>query len=88
MYAVVFQVDMKPDWEGDIDAELDHVVESVRAVPGFVRGTWARDGRSALSFILLDDEAAAKEMLNDSAIPPEAPVTFRSADLYEVARDV
>ena len=88
MYAVVFQVDMKPSWEGDVEAELDHLTEQVKAVPGFVRGTWASDGNTGISFILMENEESAKQMMGDRSIPPEASVTFRSAGMYEVARDI
>jgi quinol monooxygenase YgiN len=88
MYAVVFQVDMKPGWEGNVDAELDALIETVKAVPGFVRGTWATNGKTGTSFILLENEAAAKEMADGRAIPPEASVTFRAVDIYEIVRDV
>lgn len=88
MYAVLFKVDVKPDWEGDLDAELDTLVENVKAVPGFIRGTWARDGMTGVSFLVLDNEETAKAMVADRNIPPEAGVTFHSADLYEIIRDV
>jgi quinol monooxygenase YgiN len=88
MYAVLYQVDIKPNWEGDVDAELDQLTEAVKAVPGFVRGTWASDGKTGMSFILVENEAAAKEMAAGREIPPEASVTFRSVDIYEVMRDV
>jgi 2-phosphoglycerate kinase len=88
MYAVVFQVDMKPSWEGNVDAELDALIETVKAVPGFVRGTWATNGKTGTSFIVVEDEQAAKEMAGDRSIPPEASVTFRAVDIYEIVRDV
>jgi len=63
MYAVVYQVDMKPGWnQGDRDAQLDQLMETVKALPGFVRGTWTTDGTSGLSFVLVDNEAVAKEL--------------------------
>lgn len=88
MYAVVFQVDMKDAWQGDADAELDQLIGFIKSVPGFVRGTWTTDGRRGLSFILFDNEESARTLAMNAAIPPEASVVFRSADVYQVARDV
>ena len=88
MYAVLFQVDMKQDWQGDVDAELDHLAAQVKSAPGFVRATWASDGTSGMSFIVMKDEESAREMANGGDIPPEASVTFRSVSVYEIARDI
>lgn len=87
MHAVVFQVDMKPDWQGDQDQELDHLVTMVKSMPGFVRGSWAGDGRRGLSFIVFESEAAARSLADNASMPPDASVTFRSVDVYEIARE-
>ena len=87
MYAVVFQVDMKPDWEGDADAELDHLTTMVKSLPGFVRGTWTTDGRRGLSFIVFDSEAAARGVAANASMPPNASVTPRSVDVYAIVRE-
>ena len=88
MHAVVFEVDMKEGWEGDADRELDQLAAAVKSVPGFVRGTWATDGRRGLSFIVFESEAAARSLADNASMPPDAGVTFRSAAVYEVVRDV
>lgn len=88
MHAVVFHVDMKPDWEGDMDAELDFLAEFMKSVPGFVRGTWAGDGERAISFIVFESEEAARGVADNAGMPPEASVTLRSVDVFEVQRDV
>jgi quinol monooxygenase YgiN len=88
MHAVVFQVNIKDGWQGDADAELDQLVSFVRSMPGFVRGTWTTDGKRGLSFILFDNEESARAIAVNAAVPPEASVVFRSADVYQVARDV
>ncbi len=87
MHAVVFQVDMKQDWEGDVEKKLDFLVHSVKSVPGFVRGTWASDGYRGLSFILFESEEAARGIAENASMPPDASVTFRSVEVYEVVRD-
>jgi hypothetical protein len=88
MYAVLFQVEMKPNWEGDRDTGLDQLTETVKAVPGFIRGTWASNDKLGCSFIVVENEEAAKAIVGNRTIPPDAPVTFRSADIYEIARDI
>ena len=88
MHAVVFQVDMKQGWEGNADAELDQLITMVKSVPGFVRGTWASDGRRGLSFLLFESQETADGLAANAWMPPESSVTLRSADVYEVLRDV
>ena len=88
MHAVVFQVDMKEGWEDKVDAELDQLVTMVKSVPGFVRGTWTNDGRRGLSFLLFESQEAAQRLSDNASMPPDASVTLRSVDVYEVARDV
>ncbi len=84
MHAVVFQVDVKEGRVAGPGPELDEVIASSKAVPGFVRGTWMNDGRRGISVLLLESEDAARQMAADASIPAEAPVTLRSADVYEV----
>lgn len=89
MHAVVYTVDIKPTaTQGQLDAELDHLIGHVTAIPGFVRGTWASDGSTGLSIQLFEDEQTARDIAANAAVPPEAGVTFRSAQVYEVARDI
>jgi len=88
MHAVVFQVDMKQGWEGNADAELDQLVTMVKSVPGFVRGTWTTDGQRGLSLLLFESEESAAGIAANASMPPDASVTFRSVDVYEVVRDV
>ena len=88
MHAVVFQVDMKQDWEGNADQELEQLVTMVKSVPGFVRGTWATDGQRGLSFLVFETQQAARGVADNAAVPPDAGITLRSVDVYEVVRDV
>ena len=88
MHAVVFQVDMKQGWEGNVEAELDQLVTMVKSVPGFVRGTWANDDRRGLSFLLFESRESAEGIAANASMPPDASVTLRSVDVYEVVRDV
>ena len=88
MHAVVFQVDMKQDWEGNADQELEQLVTMVKSVPGFVRGTWTTDGQRGLSFLVFETQQAARGLADNAAVPPDAGVILRSVDVYEVVRDV
>ncbi len=88
MHAVVFQVDVKQGWEGKVEAELDQLVTMVKSVPGFVRGTWTTDGRRGLSFLLFESQESAQGLADTAAMPPDASVTLRAVDVYEVVRDV
>jgi hypothetical protein len=83
MHAVVFQVDIKEGREAG-GADLEQVISTSKAVPGFVRGTWATDGRTGISMVVLESEEAARELAANTEIPPDAPVTFHSADVYEI----
>ena len=88
MHAVVFQVDMKQDWEGDAEAELDQLTTMMKSIPGFVRGTWTSDGDRGLSFLVFDSEEVARGVAANAKLPPTASVEVRSADVYEVVREV
>ncbi len=88
MHAVVFQVDMKQGWEKNVDAELDQLTTMVKSVPGFVRGTWTTDGRRGLSFLLFESQESAQGLADNASMPPDASVTLRAVDVYEVVRDV
>jgi quinol monooxygenase YgiN len=88
MHAVVFHVDMKQDWEGNVDEELEQLVAMVKSVPGFVRGTWTTDGQRGLGFVVFETQQAAQGVADNAAMPPDASVIPRSVDVYEVVRDV
>ena len=88
MHAILFQVDLKENWQGDPDADLDKIVGGVKSVPGFVRGTWTSDGRRGVSLVVFDNEQTARGVAANAAVPPDAAVAFRSADVYEVVREV
>lgn len=84
MHAIVFEVDMKEGQEEAARAELGPLMEMVKEVPGFVRGTWLADGRRGLSVVVFESEAAARDLADNAAMPPDSAVSFRSADIYEV----
>ena len=88
MHAVVFQVDMKQGWEEKVEAELDQLVTMVKSVPGFVRGTWTNNDQRGLSFLLFESQESAEGLAANASMPPDASVTLRSVDVYEVVRDV
>jgi hypothetical protein len=88
VYAVLFQVDVKPDWHGDADAELDELARTTKELPGFVRATWASNDTKGAGLILVETEDVARGLADNAVIPPEASVSFRSVDVLEVRRDV
>jgi hypothetical protein len=87
MHAVVFEVDMKPDWEGDRDRELEQLTTMVKSIPGFVRGSWATDGPRGISYIVFDSAEVAKGVAANASLPPSASATLRAVNVYEIARE-
>lgn len=88
MHAVLLRAEFKQDWSGDPDAELDQLIGFVKSTPGFVRGTWTRDGERGLSLILFDSESVARGFADNAGMPPDASGVLRSVEVYEVAREV
>jgi hypothetical protein len=84
MHAVLFQVDMKEGREQERQPELEQLIGFVKTVPGFVHGTWVSDGKVGLSMIVMESEDAARDMAANASVPPDAAVSFRSADVFEV----
>ena len=89
MYAVIGRVEIESS-RADEATELlnNYTVPMVKQAPGFVSGTWARsaDGMHGQSLILFQSEEAAKAAAERAAAgpPPGGPVTFVSADVFEV----
>ncbi|HLM07107.1 MAG TPA: hypothetical protein VK402_18150 [Blastococcus sp.] len=88
MHAVVFQVDFVPGREQQQDGELDFITGMMKSTPGFLHGTWCGDDKRGLSCILFDSEQAARTVAEGAGLPPDASATFRSVDVYAVARDI
>jgi hypothetical protein len=89
MYAVLGNVEIDSS-RADEAADLlnNYTVPMVKQAPGFVSGTWARsaDGTHGQSLIVFENEAAAKAAAERAAAgpPPGGPVTFVSAEVFEV----
>ena len=88
MHAVVFQVDLVPGREQQAERELDFLTGMMKSTPGFVHGTWCGDAKRGLSCLLFDSEQAARTVAGGVGLPPDASATFRSVDVYAVARDI
>ncbi len=88
MYAVVYQVDMNENWEGDPVEAMDQLAAFAKAMPGFIRGTWTFPdaGLRGLIFTLWASEGEARTVA-DIPHPPDGPVKIRSVDVYEMALD-
>lgn len=87
MHAVVFQIDVKQDHEGDPEAELETLARRMKSTPGFVRGTWVGDGKRGLSLLVFESEAAAQALASSAKLPPDTAATLRSVDVYEVVAE-
>ena len=89
MYAVLGKVQIDST-RADEAADLlnSYTVPMVKQAAGFVSGTWARsaDGTHGQSLIIFESEEAAKAAAEWAAAgpPPGGPVTFVSADVFEV----
>jgi heme-degrading monooxygenase HmoA len=88
MYAVFGRVEVDSS-RADEAAELlnNYTVPMVKQAPGFVGGTWARsaDGTHGLSLILFESEEEARAAERAATGPPPGgPVTFVSAEVFEV----
>ena len=89
MYAVLGKVQIDST-RADEAADLlnNYTVPMVKQAAGFVSGTWARsaDGTHGQSLIIFESEEAAKAAAERAAAgpPPGGPVTFVSADVFEV----
>lgn len=84
MHSVVFDVEVKPDWEGDQQQELDQLATMLKSIPGFVRAAWATEGTRGISWIVFDSEAAARNVAANASMPPTASVTVRGVNVYEI----
>ena len=88
MHAVVFIVDRKQDWTGDLEQELDQMTGALKSAGGFIRGTWTGNAHHGISLLLFESEQAARAVADNAAVPPAASVTLRSAEVHEVLRDL
>ena len=86
MHAVVFEVDLKDGWRNTVDDELNYIVGSLSAEPGFVRGTWTGNGTRGLAIIVFEAEETAQNIADNAALPPDAGVSLRSVEMHEVLR--
>ncbi len=88
MHAVVFEVAIKPGIDPTVaNAELDKMIGQVKTLPGFIRGIWATDGTTGLSFQLYAGEDVPRQLVDNAAVPPDSAVEFRSARIFAVVRD-
>jgi hypothetical protein len=89
MHAVIGTIEIDVD-RADEAIELlnSFAVPNATQAPGFTRGTWCRsaDGTRGHSVVLFESEATAKAAAARAAQgpPPDAPVRFVSADVFEV----
>jgi quinol monooxygenase YgiN len=93
MHAIVVQVKIDPDRFEEAERGLtDMVVPTVKAQPGFVRGTWVhqRAQNRGIGISVYESEEAAEAAMKGfeemRAQPEQAddPVTIESAEVYGV----
>ena len=93
MHAMVVHVKIDPDRFEEAEQGLNEmVVPTVKAHPGFVRGTWVhqRSQSRGIGVVVYESEDAAKgamAMFEEMRAQPdraEDPVTIESAELYGV----
>jgi hypothetical protein len=89
VHAVIGQVKVDTSREDEARKVLNDVtLPRVKGMAGFVSGTWCRsveDGRG-ISVLLFESEDAARAAAEQmrQGPPPGTPVTFVSADVFEV----
>lgn len=89
MYALVGTVEIDPGRAEQAVVMLnDQLVPQVKAMSGFVSGTWARsvDGRKGYSIVIFATEEAANAAMERArrGPPPEAPVKVLSSEVCEL----
>ena len=93
MHGMVVQVKIDPARFDEAEQGLNEmVVPTVKAHPGFVRGTWVhqRARSRGIGIVVYESEDAAKgamAMFEQMRAAPESandPVTIESAELYDV----
>ncbi len=92
MHAIVAHVTFKQGQENAAVKELDNlVIPAAKGAQGFKGGYWLRseDGKHGTSVELYEsaDKARAEMARRGSGVPPQAPVTLDSIELFEVVRD-
>jgi hypothetical protein len=87
MHAVLVSARIDPDRADEAEKLLhEQTVPRASSFDGFVKGYWARSldrsrGRGTLIF---RSEAAAKAASEQIAVPPGAPTTIESIEVFEV----
>ena len=82
MFALIGSAEIDQDRVQEAEAILkERLLPSVKAMDGFVSGTWTRslDDASGTSMVLFESEAeanAAMEAAKEMVPPPGAPITF------------
>ena len=92
MHGIVVTVDIESGRSEEAAKLLDEfTIPRAKSLEGFVRGVWLRssDGSQGRGIILIDSEEHARagaEVIRQGP-PPGAPVSLRSADVFEVIRE-
>ena len=90
MHAVVVTVDIDTTRLEEANRVLqERTIPLVSGSDGFVRGTWMRsaDGSSGRGVVLFETEDQAKAMAAAAEPPPDAAITMRSAEVFQVVAE-
>lgn len=85
MHAVLVTVQIKSGRHSDAMQTLQtSVIPKVKAVPGFVRGTWFGDQETGHGVVLFENEQQAQHMAGMVAAEADEPVKIQDVKVYEV----
>ena len=90
MHAVLVSVRIDADRADEAERMLrERTVPMASSFDGFVKGYWCRaaDGTRGRSTLLFDSEAAAKTATDQIVMPPGAPTTLESVEVFEVVAE-
>ena len=83
MHAVVVKVTIN-DFDTAVKELRDNVVPNVSQIPGFVTGTWTRDGSDGLSMVVFESEEVAQQASEQVPSMISDAVTLQSVEIREV----
>ena len=90
MHAMLVTVDIESDRVDESTKVLHEItIPGAKAQAGFQRGVWIRsadgsNGRGLVIFDTEDNANACASMLREQGPPPQAPVKFRTIEIFEV----
>lgn len=84
MYAVLVQVQLDRNKRDEVMQNLHDLVPQVKAVPGFVKGTWFGDLGEGYGLMTFQNEQQARQVAGMVESNPDDPVQVIDVKVYEV----